>query len=132
MWHGKGLQAGKELIFLHPPMAFLESRSDMCALNPLQATFAVNCDGKETQALPMSSSPMGLVAAALPAGTSACPTVHGNAPGQHTWGHNAPEKFLSSSLIFIRKYIFPLSLGEKTQWTFSYPSAQASGGYVHI
>lgn len=110
---------------------FAEQDWHTCALKPLQPTIAGSRDEEETQAVSMLSSPWGLVAAALPAGTPACPTVHRNAPGQHTWSHNAPEKSLSSSLIFVRKNIF-LTLGEKTQWTFSYPSAQASGGYEHI
>lgn len=53
--------------------------------------------------------------------------------GDPLWeGSTPPEKFLSSSLTFIRKNIFPLSVGEEIQQTFSYPSAQSSGNYVHI
>lgn len=44
---GKRLQVGKGHVFLLPcPMAFLESRSNACALNPLQAMIALNSDGE--------------------------------------------------------------------------------------
>lgn len=88
---------GERSIFPSAPsrVIFGEQRQHTCALHSLRAMIAVNCDEEETKALPMSSCPLRLMAAALPAETPACPTGHRNAPGQHTWGHNAPEKFLS-------------------------------------
>lgn len=58
---------------------------------------AVNCHGEVAQALPIWRCSVGVHQGSIP-----------------------PEKFLPSSLTFIRKNIFPLSLGEKMQQTFSY------------
>lgn len=77
MWKRAAGRKGAHLPSAPSCGIFGEQEQHTCSLNPLQAKNAVNCGGEETQTLPMLSSPVGLVAAALPA----CPTVHRNAQG---------------------------------------------------
>lgn len=82
---------------------FGQQEQDTYALNPLQAMIAVNCHGEVAQALPIWRSSVGVHQGSIP-----------------------PEKFLSSSLTFIRKKKSPCLWEKKMQQTFPYPSAQAS------